>query len=228
MSDYAFPPMTPPCVPILGGALFPVRRIFCIGRNYADHVAEMGGDLQKTPPTFFTKPADAVFSGGVIDYPMATQNFHYEGELVVALGQGGATLTPQQAGAAIFGYACGCDLTRRDLQDKAKQQRGPWDSAKALDKGAGVGIITPVEEWQHRGDNMLRLLQNDQMRQQAPLSDMIWPIDEILAKLSHLFTLAAGDLVFTGTPAGVGSIEPGDTIKVSVDGLQALAFTIKP
>ncbi len=226
MNAFAVAPPVQPVVPVRDGRDFPVRRIFCIGRNYADHVAEMGGDLKTTPPTFFTKPADAVFSGGVVAYPLATNDLHFEGELVVALKGGGQMLPPDKAMDAIFGFAAGCDLTRRDLQAQAKQQRGPWDVAKAFDMSAGVGEITPASQWQPMEQTRLRLSCNGEERQNAVLSQMIWSLPEIIANLSGLFALKAGDLVFTGTPAGVGPAKQGDTISVEVDGLCPLKFQI--
>ncbi len=226
MSEFAVPPPVQPVVPVSDGRDFPVRRIFCIGRNYADHVAEMGGDLKTTPPTFFTKPSDAVFSGGEVPYPLATKDLHFEGELVVALKSGGQMLPLEKAADAIFGFAAGCDLTRRDLQAIAKQQRGPWDVAKAFDSSAGVGVITTAKQWQVTEQKKLCLFCNGEEKQNAFLSQMIWSVPEIIANLSRLFALKAGDLIFTGTPAGVGAVMAGDTISVEVDGLLPLKFQI--
>ena len=222
--SFVFDPPPRPCVPVLGGGAFPIRRIFCIGRNYADHVKEMGGDPKSDPPVFFTKPADAVVAGGaVIPYPQATSDLHYEGELVVALKGGGRNLAYADE-ALIFGYACGCDLTRRDLQAAAKKAGGPWDAAKGFDNAAPVGAIAraPQELAQAR----LRLAVNGETRQDAALKDMIRGIPEILIGLSTLFELKAGDLVFTGSPAGVGPLRTGDRVDVTVASLPPLSFSI--
>ncbi|MBD0426429.1 fumarylacetoacetate hydrolase family protein [Aquisalinus flavus] len=207
--------MRQPAVPVTGGGLFPVRRIFCVGKNYADHQAEMG-DAKGTPPVFFTKPADAVCSGGDIPFPLATQDLHYEAELVVALGQGGA----------VYGYAAGCDLTRRDLQAAAKKTGAPWDTAKALDNGAVIGPITPLEACGDLREAAIRLSVNGERRQDGRLSQMIWPVTEIIDNLSAYFELQAGDLIYTGTPSGVGAIARGDRVTVSIDVLEPVSFTL--
>lgn len=221
-----------PVAAVHGGAEFPVRRIFCIGRNYADHVREMGGDPRADPPVFFGKPADAVVaSGSALPYPAATADLHYEGELVIALGGAGRDLaTPAEAGRLIFGQACGCDLTRRDLQAQARERGGPWDVAKAFDRSAPLGPIVPVTALPPaRFDHArLRLTVNGEMRQDAPLAAMIWSVPEILMALSRLFELQPGDLVFTGTPQGVGALLPGDRVRVAIDPLPPLEFEIAP
>jgi len=230
MADYVFTPPPVPAVPVHGGGLFPVRRIFCIGKNYADHVKEMGGDAKSDPPVFFTKPADAVVeSGSAIPYPPGTKDFHYEGELVVALHAGGRHLTTRkEAGALIFGTAAGCDLTRRDLQAAAKHAGGPWDGAKGFDHSAPVGVIGGHQDFPPDSFNNARLVTtvNGDVRQDAPLADMIWSVPEIIIGLSKLFELKAGDLIFTGTPAGVGPLLPGDKIEVRVGDLPVLEFGI--
>ena len=217
----AFPTVT---LPVSGRAeRFPVRRIFCVGRNYADHAKEMGGDSEKEPPFFFTKPADAVVeSGSRIPYPPATTNFHHEAELVLAIGKGGAMVTEEDAPAMIWGHAAGNDLTRRDLQAEAKATRRPWDMSKAFDKSAVVGAIRPGT----LGDASLRCTVNGVLRQDARLSDMIWSPAAIIAALSRLVSLSPGDLIYTGTPAGVGALNRGDTCKVEIDGLQSATVTI--
>jgi fumarylpyruvate hydrolase len=200
-----------------------VRRIFCVGRNYAEHTREMGGDPTAEPPFFFTKPADAlVESGSRIPYPPATANLHHEAELVVAIGRSGAMLTETDAEALIWGHATGNDLTRRDLQAEAKANRRPWDMAKAFDKSAVMGAIRPGPI----GDAALRCIVNGTQRQTARLSDMIWPVPAIIAALSRLVSLAPGDLIFTGTPAGVGPLVSGDTCTVEIDGLQPATVII--
>jgi len=213
-----------PSVPTTDGNAFPVRRIFCIGKNYADHVAEMGGDPKATPPVFFTKPADAACARASIPYPQATENLHYEAELVVALRGGGKDLTQSRVAASIYGYACGCDLTRRDLQAAAKEKRAPWDLAKALDHGAMLGPIEPRTDLLAEG--RLTLSVNGWLKQDGLLADMIWSIPEMIQKLSTYFELKAGDLVFTGTPAGVGALLPGDRVEVAIADLPPLRFSL--
>lgn len=223
--DYIF---SPPPIPSLAvhnsRAQFPVRRIFCVGRNYADHGIEMGGDPEKEPPFFFTKPADAIVpSGQTIPYPPATQDLHYEGELVVAIGRGGANIAEEQALAHVWGYATGNDLTRRDLQAEAKATRRPWDMAKGFDRSAIVGPIHPQTAL---ADGMLTLAVDGVVRQSTLLSKMIWDVPGIIAHLSRLVTLAPGDLIFTGTPAGVGALQRGQTCTVTIDGLSPAIVTI--
>ena len=202
---------------------FPVRRIFCVGRNYAEHAREMGGDPDAEPPFFFTKPADAVVeSGSHIPYPPATANLHHEGELVIAIGKGGAMVAEADAEAMIWGHAAGNDLTRRDLQAEAKASRRPWDMAKGFDKSAVVGPIRPGP----LPDATLRCSVNGTTRQEARLSDMISGPAAIIAALSRMVSLSPGDLIFTGTPAGVGALNRGDTCKVEIEGLQSATVTI--
>ena len=217
-----FSPPAPVSVPVAGGGSFPVRRIFCVGRNYAEHAREMGGD-DKEPPFFFTKPADAVVeSGSRIPYPPATNNLHHEGELVLCIGKAGAMVAEADAPSLIWGHAAGNDLTRRDLQAEAKASRRPWDMAKGFDKSAVVGAIRPGAA----PDGALRCMVNGVTRQEARLSDMIWSPAAIIAALSQLVSLSPGDLIFTGTPAGVGALRRGDVCKVEVDGLQSASVTI--
>lgn len=202
---------------------FPIRRVFCVGRNYAEHAREMGADPDKEPPFFFTKPADAVVeSGSKIPYPTATSNLHHEGELVVAIGKAGAMVDEVAAAAMIWGHAAGNDLTRRDLQAEAKAGRRPWDMAKGFDKSAIVGAIRPGP----MPDATLRCLVNGVIRQKGRLSDMIWSAPAIIAALSRLVSLAPGDLIFTGTPAGVGPLNRGDTCRVEIDGLLPAVVSI--
>ncbi len=223
--SYVFEPPAQAVVHIDGGGKFPVRRIFCIGRNYADHVREMGGDPKSNPPVFFTKPADAVVANGAeIPYAQATQNLHFEGELVVALKSGGMNIPAGKARDLIFGFAAGCDLTRRDHQACAKEAGAPWDTAKGFDHSAPVGAITPSEKADLANARLTTFI-NGEKKQDAPLSSMIWPVDEIIAALSEQFELKAGDLIFTGTPQGVGPIVKGDAIRVEIGPL-SLAFKI--
>jgi fumarylpyruvate hydrolase len=228
--SFVFVPPVQPSVEVLGGGRFPVRRIFCIGRNFADHVKEMGGDPKMDPPVFFTKPADAIVeTGSVIPYPQGTSNLHYEGELVIALGRGGRDLaTRHEAGALIFGQAAGCDLTRRDLQAAAKKAGAPWDASKGFDNSAAVGMIARIEDFPPElFDNArLSLTVNGVVRQDSALN-FIWSVPEIIIALSRLFELKAGDLIYTGTPEGVGPLQRGDRVEVSVGPLPALEFLIE-
>ncbi|HYD87866.1 MAG TPA: fumarylacetoacetate hydrolase family protein [Vitreimonas sp.] len=226
--NYVIDPPRQPAVAVLGAAAkFPVRRIFCVGRNYADHVREMGNDPKSEPPIFFTKPADAVVGdGGAIPYAVNTSNLHFEVELVLALGKGGAEIAPEQALEHVWGYAVGVDLTRRDRQAEAKKGGAPWDAAKAFDNSAPIGAITPVANGSHLSAGRIWLTVNGETKQEADLSDMIWSASEIIAHLSRSWTLQPGDLVFTGTPAGVGPLGPGDTVECGVEGLAPLRFTI--
>jgi fumarylpyruvate hydrolase len=207
-------------------ARFPLRRIFCVGRNYAEHAREMGHDPNAEPPFFFTKPADAVVqSGTTIPYPPATEDLHYEAELVVAIGVGGANIAPEAALSHVWGYAAGNDLTRRDLQAAAKAARRPWDMAKGFDNSAVIGPL-------HRAQDgavplgRIRCLIDGALRQDADLAEMIWPVDGIIASLSGLVTLAPGDLIMTGTPSGVGPIKPGETCVIEIDGLSPASVTV--
>lgn len=224
MVALVFPALPTVTLPVTGRAeRFPIRRIFCVGRNYAEHTREMGGDPEKEAPFFFTKPADAVVeSGSKIPYPPATTNLHHEGELVVAIGKGGAMVSETDAGAMIWGHAAGNDLTRRDLQAEAKERRRPWDMAKGFDKSAVVGAIRPGP----LPDARLRCSVNGAVRQEASLSEMVWTPAAIIAALSQMVSLSPGDLIFTGTPAGVGPLNRGDTCKVEIDGLQSATVTI--
>lgn len=230
MPDFLFPPMPPVRVAIHGrDECFPVHRIYCVGKNYAEHAREMGSDPEREPPCFFSKPADAVAPGsGEIPYPPGTENLHHEIELVVALGAGGRDLSPEQALARVTGYAVGVDLTRRDLQAAAKQRGLPWDTAKGFDFSAPISPITLVEDGSDLQRARIWLEVNGEMRQQADIADMTWSVGEVLAHLSRLFELRAGDLVFTGTPAGVGPLKPGDHLRGGIDGLQPVSFLITP
>jgi fumarylpyruvate hydrolase len=218
------PRLEPPTIAIDGSELrFPVHRIYCVGRNYAEHVREMGNDPKRHAPFFFTKPPDAVVASGQrLPYPLRTQNFHHEVELVVALGAGGTNIAPAEAAALIFGHAVGIDLTRRDLQADAKNAGRPWDMAKGFDDSAPIGLLT-------RGvppaSGSISLSVDGQIRQSGDLKDMIWSVEEILATLSTYVALAPGDLIFTGTPAGVGPILPGQRVRATIAGMAPLEIT---
>ena len=231
--NLAFPPHPFVTLPITGSEQrFPVRRIFCVGRNYADHAREMGAIDQaegREPPFFFTKPGDAVVSGeGEISvaYPPLTNNLHHEVEMVVALGAGGANVAVGVANGLIFGYAVGLDLTRRDMQAKAKEKSHPWDMSKGFDQSAVSGAICPVAASGHPATGRIWLTVNGQVRQEGDLSAMMWKVDEIIANLSTLVRLEAGDLIYTGTPAGVGPLVRGDVLEGGVDGVGTLSARI--
>lgn len=210
-------------VPVAGGGLFPVRRIFCVGRNYAEHVREMGGDPTREEPFFFTKPADAVVTGGAdAPYPPATQDLHHEMELVVAIGAGGRDIAEAEALAHVFGYAAGLDMTRRDLQAAAKKAGRPWDMAKGFDHSAPIGEIARAVSIGHPAAGLIELRVNGVVRQSSDLAKMIWSIPETIAYLSRLVTLAPGDLIFTGTPEGVAATVRGDVLEGSVAGVGAV------
>jgi fumarylpyruvate hydrolase len=206
---------------------FPVNRVYCVGRNYAAHAKEMGADPDREAPFFFSKPANAViFNGANIPYPSRTADLHHEVELVVALGKGGNRLSLEEARAAVFGYATGIDFTRRDLQAEAKDKGRPWDTAKGFDYSAPVSAITPVNETGTLTTGSISLSVNGQPKQLGDIADLIWNVEEVIAELSTYYELQAGDLIFTGTPAGVGSVVAGDTIEAKIDGLQTLQLKI--
>jgi len=208
---------------------FAVRRIFCVGRNYAAHAREMGKDPDREPPFFFMKPADTlVESGGTIPYPPETRELHYEMEMVVALGKGGFKVLREAALDLVFGYGCGIDLTRRDLQQKAKDMGRPWDFGKGFDRSAPCAAIHPVADVGHPAKGRIWLSVNGAVKQDADLSELIWPIPDVISILSHSMRLAPGDLIYSGTPAGVGAVKPGDKIAGGVAGLSDIALGIGP
>lgn len=227
MTDFAFTPPTTASVAVAGtGARFPVHRIYCIGLNYADHIREFGRDPDQSPPVFFMKPADAVVANGAaIPYPPATADFHYEIELVVAIGRRGREIAAQRALEHVFGYAAGNDLTRRDLQKAAKARGEPWDTSKGFDHSAAVAAIRPAALG-HLSRGRIWLTVNGETRQDSDLARMIWDVPHIIAALSKLYELAPGDLIFSGTPAGVGPLKPGDRLEGGVEGLEVLRNTI--
>lgn len=206
---------------------FPVRRIYCVGKNYVAHVIEMGGEVERDPPVIFQKPNDSVVrNGGEIPYPVSTENFHYEGELVVALKSGGYNIPLAEAPGHIFGYGVGLDMTRRDHQANALANGLPWEVTKSFDQSAPMGPLTRVEDSGIMTSGRISLSVNGEVRQDADINLMIWKIDEIIAKLSELYELYPGDVIMTGTPAGVGAVVSGDAIDLHVDGLQDLQVTI--
>lgn len=206
---------------------FPVHRVYCVGRNYGEHVKEMGGDPKQEPPVFFSKPASAcVTFGEDVVYPQATNDLHHEVELVVALKSGGKDIAADAALDCVYGYAVGIDFTRRDLQAIAKDRGRPWDVAKGFDQSAPISAILPVSEVAGLQDRQISLRVNDEVRQQASLNDMIWSVPEIICELSKFFELKAGDLIYTGTPSGVASVVRGDRLNASVEGIATLEFNI--
>lgn len=227
MTDFAFPPPAAPSAAISGSAQrFPIHRIYCVGRNYAEHVREMGGDTEREAPVFFTKPADAVVANDTaIPYPPRTSNFHHEIELVIAIGVGGRGIQKDRALEHVFGYAVGNDLTRRDLQSESKKKGQPWDTSKAFDRSAPLSAIRPASRG-HVSKGRIWLAVNGQVRQESDIAEMIWTVPEIVAELSSLFELKPGDLIFTGTPAGVGALQPGDRIEGGIEGLEDLRHSI--
>lgn len=224
--SFVFDPPAQPSVAIAGtDRRFPVRRIFCVGRNYADHVREMGNDPKSEPPIFFTKPADAVVeSGAAIPYAANTSNLHFEVELVIAIGRGGANIAEVNALEHVWGSAVGVDLTRRDRQAESKKAGAPWDVAKAFDQSAPIGALT---QGAAPAKGRIWLSVNGATKQDADLSDMIWSVPEIIAALSRSWRLEPGDLIYTGTPAGVGPIVAGDAVTCGVDGLAELRFSVR-
>jgi fumarylpyruvate hydrolase len=223
--------ITPPAVPALAvdgtDQMFPLRRVFCVGRNYAAHAREMGADPNREPPFFFTKPADAVVpASGTLPYPSSTRELHHEVELVVALKGGGTDIDPAQAMDLVWGYGVGLDLTRRDLQAVAKKDGRPWDMAKGFDASAPCSPLVPAERTGHPQKARIWLEVNGQLKQEGNLNEMIWPVPDVIAALSRLVALAPGDLIFTGTPAGVAALNPGDRVRGGVDGVTTFELTI--
>lgn len=206
---------------------YPINRIFCVGRNYAAHAREMGKDPDRDPPFFFTKwPNSYVPSGAIIDYPPATQNYHFEVELVVAIGREGFDIREEEARNHVFGYAVGLDMTRRDLQLEARDKGRPWSTGKNFDASAPLGPLHAAERVGHVDSGRIALTQNGDTRQEADLSHLIWSVEEIIAHLSRLYTLRPGDIIMTGTPAGVGPVESGDALVGTIEGLGSVELAI--
>lgn len=228
MPAFVFTPPSPPSVAVAGNAArFPVHRIYCIGRNYAAHVREMGGDPARAAPIFFTKPADAVLADGAdLPYPPGTQDLHHEAELVVAIGVGGYDIAPAAALDHVYGYAIGNDYTRRDLQSEAQKRGQPWDTAKGFDHSAAIGPIHPAGSLGHPRRGQIWLTVNGAERQRSDLAEMIWDVPGIIGALSRFWTLVPGDLIFTGTPQGVGPVRPGDLVIAGIEGLGVLTNRI--
>lgn len=219
MADFVVPAPVPVVLPVAGGAGFPVRRVYCVGRNYAEHIKEMGNDVRE-PPFFFSKPADSlVTDGAAIAYPPQTNDLHHEIELVVAIGKGGHDIAESDALDHVFGYAAGLDMTRRDLQADFKKKGRPWDMAKGFDQSAPIGVIAPAQAIGHPDRGAITLAVNGAERQRGDLADQIWSVPETIAYLSRFVTLAPGDLIMTGTPSGVGAVVRGDGLEGKIEGV---------
>ena len=220
MVDYVIAPPAIPSVPVAGGGAFPVRRVFCVGRNYAEHAREMGSDPNREPPFFFMKPADALLVNDAdMPYPPQSKQLHHEMELVVGIGTGGANISEADALSHVWGYAAGLDMTRRDLQNAAKKEGKPWDMGKGFDHSAPIGLMAPASRIGQPIGGLIELKVNGAVRQTSDLSKMIWSVPETIAYLSVLVTLAPGDLIFTGTPEGVAAVERGDVLEGVIAGV---------
>ena len=227
MSDYAFAPPPVAALPAPPGKPFPVRRIFCVGQNYRDHAREMGGNPNLDPPFFFMKPASAIVQDGArLPYPPGTKDLQHEAELVVAISGGGRDIAPERANELIFGYATGLDMTKRDLQTELRKKGRPWEMSKSFDCSAPCSAITPKEKTGPLSKGKIECKVNGRLRQRSDLSAMIWPVAQIIAFLSQEIEIAPGDLIFTGTPAGVGPVVSGDRIEATIEGLAALVIHV--
>lgn len=228
MTENLFPSPKFPTLPVDGkSASYPVHRIFCVGRNYADHAKEMGVEVDRESPFYFTKSALAlVQSGETVPYPTGTKNYHYEMELVVAISRPVFRESVEQVSSAIFGYATGLDMTRRDLQLEARSKSRPWDLGKDFEKSAVVAALTPAEDLKEIGPQSISLAVNGEVKQSAHLSDLVWSVPELISYLSGFYHLQPGDLIFTGTPAGVGAVVSGDKIIGKIDGLTDIILNI--
>lgn len=226
--SFVFPPRPVPSAAIAGtNDIFPIGRVYCVGRNFDEHTREMGKDPSTNPPFFFLKPADAVLSGGgIVPYPPQTKNFQHEIELVVAVGAEGVNVPVDRAENIIFGYAVGLDMTRRDLQMEARESGRPWEPGKTFERSGPLGLIHPATAIGHPRKGAMRLAVNGQVRQQADIDQHVWNVREVIARLSLFYHLRAGDLVFMGTPAGVSALKPGDALLATIDGLSPLEVTI--
>jgi fumarylpyruvate hydrolase len=220
MADYVISPPAIMAVPVAGGGGFPVRRIFWVGRNYAEHAREMGSDPDREPPFFFMKPADALLLNDAdMPYPPQSKQLHQEIELVVAIGEGGASIREADALRHVWGYAAGLDMTRRDLQNAAKKEGKPWDMGKGFDHSAPIGLMVPASKIGYPDSGLVELKVNDRVCQTSDLSKMIWNVPETIAWLSGLVRLAPGDLIYTGTPENVAAVERGDLLEGVVAGV---------
>lgn len=220
---YVILPPAIPALPVKGmSARFPVRRVYCVGRNYADHAIEMGHDPSKEPPFFFQKNPDNLTTDGKLPYPSMTSDLHHEVEMIVALRKGGTAIAVEDALSHVFGYGIGLDMTRRDLQGEAKKLGRPWEVGKAFEKSAPCTALIPASEIGHPASGRITLSVNGVLKQEGDLNQMIWKVAETIAYLSNLFELAAGDIIMTGTPAGVGAVVKGDKMQAQVEGLGVL------
>lgn len=226
MTDTVIPSPAQVTLPVEGGGRFPVRRVYCIGRNYAAHVVEMGGVPGREPPFFFQKNPDNLDPSGQFPYPSQSANVHHEVELLVALRSGGAGIPVDQALSHVWGYAPCLDMTRRDLQDVAKKLARPWEVAKAFEHSAPVGPLVPAARIGHPAQGRITLHVNGTLRQEGDLNQMIWKVPEMISYLSDHFTLAAGDVILSGTPSGVGPVERGDVMDAVIDGVGGLRVTV--
>lgn len=227
MVDFVIAPPPQVSVPVVGGGAFPLRRIYCVGRNYAEHAREMGHDPDAEPPFFFSKPADAVVTdGAAVPYPTETGNLHYEVELVAAIGKGGRNIAIEDALGHVWGYAVGIDLTRRDLQTWAKKAGKPWEVAKGFDHSAPISALVPASTLTPPLRGAITLTVNGETKQSADIADMIWDLPHVIAELSRYFELVPGDLIFTGTPSGVGAVVKGDRLTGTIAGVGSVETTI--
>jgi fumarylpyruvate hydrolase len=227
-TQYVIEPVALPSLPVAGDTRrFAVNRIYCVGRNYADHAREMGHDPDREPPFFFMKPASAIVTDGAdMQYPSLSSDVHHEIEMVVAIAKGGANIPADKALEHVYGYGVGLDMTRRDLQGEAKKMGRPWDTGKAFDQSAPCSALVPVAQCGHPSQGKVRLMVNGEVRQEGDLNQLIWNVPDTIAYLSTLFTLQPGDLIFSGTPAGVGPIKKGDVLEGEVNGLPLLKTRI--
>lgn len=228
MTDFVITPVATPSLAVEGTtSRFPIRRVFCVGRNYSEHAREMGHDPDREPPFFFMKPADAVVPAeGVIAYPPLTEDLHHEVELIVAIGKDGVDIAPENALEHVWGYGVGLDLTRRDLQAQAKKMGRPWEFAKAFDQSGPATALLPASRIGHPEKGLVWLDVNGEQRQRGDLADQIWSVKDVIAYLSQSVGLKAGDLIYTGTPAGVGALQPGDVVTGGVEGVSQFSLTI--
>lgn len=226
MSNYVIPLPDAATIPVAGSGEFPVRRIYCIGRNYAAHAVEMGHDPNREPPFFFQKNPSNVDASGTFPYPAQTSDVHHEVELVVALKSGGTNIPLDKALDHVWGYGIGLDMTRRDLQGEAKKLGRPWEIGKAFERSCPVGPLHPVAETGHPTEGRVELKVNGEVRQEGDMNQMIWKVPEMISYLSDYFELAAGDVILSGTPSGVGAIEKGDTMEASIAGLGTLTVKV--
>ena len=226
MADHVIEPPSVVALPVAGGGSFPVRRVYCIGRNYAAHAVEMGHDPDRDPPFFFQKNPDNLDPSGAFPYPSQSSDVHHEVELAVALGAGGEDIPVAAALEKVWGYGIAIDMTRRDLQDEAKRLARPWEVSKAFERSAPVGPLHPAATVGHPATGAITLLINGEVRQKADLTQMIWKVPEMIAYLSRYFTLAGGDVILSGTPAGVGPIARGDAIEARIAGLGSLLVRV--